>query len=74
MALWQDKCNRLDFAYRGYQYPVPPSWKYAVRLEDQIQWLLQAILKTADDAMSEDDLLDLPPAVHAFIDRLGSLL
>ena len=74
MALWQDKCNRLDFAYRGYQYPVPPSWKYAVRLEDQIQWLLQAILKTADDAMSEDDLMDLRNEVYDFIDRVATRL
>ena len=74
MALWQDKCNSLDFAYRGYQYPVPPSWKYAVRLEDQIQWLLQAILKTADDAMSEDDLRDLQNAVYDFIDRVAAKL
>lgn len=74
MTLWQDKCNRLDFAYRGYQYPVPPSWKYAVRLEDQIQWLLQAILKTADDAMSEDDLRDLQNEVYDFIDRVAAQL
>ena len=28
----------FDFAYQGFQYPLPPSWKYAIRLEDQIAW------------------------------------
>lgn len=74
MALWQDKCNRLDFAYRGYQYPVPPSWKYAVRLEDQIQWLLQAILKAADEAVSAGDLMDFRNEMYDFIDRVAAAL
>lgn len=43
----------FDFAYQGYQYPLPPSWKYAIRLEDQIQWLLQALLKINDEAVSQ---------------------
>lgn len=42
----------FDFAYQGFQYPLPPSWKYALRLEDQIQWLLQALLKINDEAVS----------------------
>lgn len=46
----------FDFAYEGYQYPLPPSWKYAVRLEDQIQWLLQALLKINDKAVSQSIL------------------
>ena len=46
----------FDFAYQGYQYPLPPSWKYAFRLEDQIQWLLQAILKINDEAVSQSIL------------------
>lgn len=46
----------FDFAYQGYQYPLPPSWKYAVRLEDQIQWLLQALLKINDEAISQSIL------------------
>lgn len=46
----------FDFAYQGYQYPLPPSWKYAIRLEDQIQWLLQAILKVNDEAISKSIL------------------
>lgn len=43
----------FDFAYKGFQYPLPPSWKYAIRLEDQIQWLLQALLKVNDEAVSQ---------------------
>lgn len=46
----------FDFAYQGFQYPLPPSWKYALRLEDQIQWLLQAILKINDEAVSQSIL------------------
>lgn len=46
----------FDFAYQGFQYPLPPSWKYAVRLEDQIQWLLQALLKINDEAVSQSML------------------
>lgn len=46
----------FDFAYQGYQYPLPPSWKYAFRLEDQIQWLLQALLKINDKAVSQSIL------------------
>lgn len=46
----------FDFAYQGYQYPLPPSWKYAIRLEDQIQWLLQALLKINDEAVSQSIL------------------
>lgn len=46
----------FDIAYQGYQYPLPPSWKYAIRLEDQIQWLLQALLKINDEAVSQSIL------------------
>lgn len=46
----------FDFAYQGFQYPLPPSWKYAVRLEDQIQWLLQALLKINDESVSQSIL------------------
>ena len=46
----------FDFAYQGFQYPLPPSWKYAIRLEDQVQWLLQAILKINDEAVSKSIL------------------
>lgn len=46
----------FDFAYQGYQYPLPPSWKNAIRLEDQMQWLLQALLKINDEAVSQSIL------------------
>lgn len=43
----------FDYAYKGYQYPLPPSWKYAIRLEDQIQWLLQALLLVNETGVSQ---------------------
>lgn len=46
----------FDFAYKGYQYPLPPSWKYAVRQQDQINWLLQAILKVSAEGVSAEYL------------------
>lgn len=36
--------REFDFAYKAMQYPLPPTWKYAVRQQDQIMWLLQALL------------------------------
>lgn len=53
----------FDFAYQGFQYPLPPSWKYAIRLEDQVQWLLQALLKINDEAVSQA-ILDAGLAVN----------
>ena len=44
MAVVNDPASAFDFAYKGFQYPLPPSWKYAVRQQDQIYWLLQAIM------------------------------
>lgn len=44
MSITNDPQNDFDWAYKGFQYPIPPSWKRAVRLEDQIQWLLQCCL------------------------------
>lgn len=35
--------SEFDFAYQGYQYPVPPSWKYLIRQQDQINWLYNAL-------------------------------
>lgn len=56
----------LDFAYKGYQYPLPPSWKYAVRQQDQINWLLQAILKVSAEGVSADYLAEqIAAAVQA---------
>lgn len=46
----------LDFAYKGYQYPLPPSWKRAIRLEDQINWLLQALEAINENGISDSEL------------------
>ena len=64
----RDYCNRFDFAYRGFQYPLPPSWKYAVRLEDQIQWLLQAVLFLNCNGVSSDELDDLRRELQSYTD------
>lgn len=48
----------FDFAYKGYQYPLPPSWKYAVRQQDQINWLLQALLKVNYEGVSAEYLAE----------------
>ena len=50
--------SSLDFAYKGYQYPIPPSWKYAVRIKDQINWLLQAVLALDSAGVSVDELAE----------------
>lgn len=68
MAVIQDPKNEFDFAYRGYQYPLPPSWKYAVRLQDQIQWLLQAILKVNAEGLSIDVLNEAVAELQADIE------
>ena len=67
MAVIQDPQNAFDFAYKGYQYPIPPSWKYAVRLQDQIQWLLQAILKVNAEGLSIDVLNEAVEELQADI-------
>lgn len=68
----------FDIAYQGYQYPLPPSWKYAIRLEDQIQWLLQALLKINDEAISqtifEAGLADNLEQAKAYTDTLYNVL
>lgn len=48
--------SALDFAYKGYQYPLPPTWKNAIRLQDQINWLLQAVLALDAAGVSVDDM------------------
>ena len=68
MAVIQDPKNEFDFAYRGYQYPLPPSWKYAVRLEDQIQWLLQALLKVNANGLSIEVLNEAVEELQADIE------
>ena len=56
MAVITDPKSTFDFAYKGFQYPLPPSWKYAVRQQDQIYWLLQALLTVNDNGVSDDYL------------------
>lgn len=51
-----DGLTGLDFAYNGFQYPLPPSWKRAVRLEDQINWLLQALMSVNDTGINDEEL------------------
>lgn len=56
MAVITDTKSTFDFAYNGFQYPLPPSWNYAVRQQDQIYWLLQALLTVNDNGVSDDYL------------------
>lgn len=72
MTLVRDPCNAFDFAYKGFQYPLPPSWKRAVRLEDQIQWLLQALLKLNCAAVSQEDLDELERLLVDYITRVDA--
>lgn len=51
-----DGLTGLDFAYQGFQYPLPPSWKRAIRLEDQINWLLQALMAVNDSGINDEEL------------------
>lgn len=53
-----ETASDFDFAYKGYQYPLPPTWKYAVRQQDQINWLLQALLKVNYEGVSADYLAE----------------
>lgn len=51
-----DGLSGLDFAYKGFQYPLPPAWKRAIRLEDQINWLLQALMAVNDSGINDGEL------------------
>lgn len=51
-----DGLTSLDFAYKGFQYPLPPTWKRAIRLEDQINWLLQALMAINESGASDVEL------------------
>lgn len=64
MAIY-DGITDLDFAYKGFQYPIPPTWKRAIRLEDQINWLLQAILVLNENGLSADGLQEKLDALKA---------
>lgn len=69
MSVVSDPTNEFDFAYKGYQYPIPPSWKYAVRLQDQIQWLLQAVLKVNSEGLNVDNLDEAVTELNAAIEE-----
>lgn len=61
-----ENAGGFDFAYKGYQYPLPPTWKHAVRQQDQINWLLQALLKVNYEGVSADYLAEqIAAAVQA---------
>lgn len=62
-----DGLTGLDFAYKGFQYPLPPSWKRAIRLEDQINWLLQALMSINDSGINDEELTK---AITALADDL----
>lgn len=72
MAVITDPESAFDFAYKGFQYPLPPSWKYAVRQQDQIYWLLQALLKLNCAAVSQEDLDDLERLLVDYISRVDA--
>lgn len=46
----------FKFAYEGYQYPLPPDWKYAIRQQDQIIWLYNALAYIGLHAATDSDL------------------
>ena len=56
MAVITDPKSSFDFAYKGFQSPLPPTWKYAVRQQDQIYWLLQALLTVNENGVSDEYL------------------
>lgn len=58
MSVIKDPASGFDFAYKGFQYPLPPSWKYAIRQQDQINWLLQAILTVNGEGVSAEYLAE----------------
>lgn len=62
-----DGLTGLDFAYKGFQYPLPPSWKRAIRLEDQINWLLQALMAVNESGINDEELTK---AITALADDL----
>lgn len=56
MTVLDDKNSIFDVPYSGYQYPLPPRWKYAIRQQDQINYLLQLILALNDESLSQTEL------------------
>lgn len=62
----------LDFAYKGFQYPLPPTWKRAIRIEDQINWLLQAILYVDNETISNSELNEAIETLKTYVDNADS--
>ena len=60
-----DGLTGLDFAYKGFQYPLPPAWKRAIRLEDQINWLLQALMAVNASGINNEELTKAITALAA---------
>lgn len=59
-----DPVNAFNMAYRGYQYPLPHSWRYAIRLEDQIEWLLQALMCLNEYGINSGDLAEAETDIY----------
>lgn len=64
-----DGLTGLDFAYSGFQYPLPPAWKRAIRLEDQINWLLQALEAVNDNGVNDSELTAAITEVRANLQK-----
>ncbi len=56
MTVLNNPDSPFDVPYKGFQYPLPPSWKYAIRQQDQINYLLQAILAVDAASVALDEL------------------
>lgn len=75
MAIIIDPVNDFNWAYKGFQYPLPKSWKYVVRVEDQLQWLLQGLMRLNDSGVSVDYLdEELGRAIDALTSQLADEL
>lgn len=67
--------KEFDFAYKAMQYPLPPTWKYAIRQQDQIMWLLQALLTINEDYDNFDDAIaKLEKLVNDTVKQLNDLV
>lgn len=65
----------FDFAYKAMQYPLPPTWKYAIRQQDQIMWLLQALLTINDEYSTFDEAIaKLEKLVSDTIDEFNRII
>lgn len=74
MAIITDPKSTFDFAYKGFQYPLPPSWKYAVRQQDQIYWLLQALLLLNEYGIDKSELEDAIDSALRYVNSQDACL